>query len=166
MKLKNLTRCGLLTAVLAVCAWIAIPMGEVAATMQTFALFLILSLLGGRRGSLVCLVYLLLGAVGLPVFTGFQGGIGILLGPTGGYLWGFLAAALLYWALEGRVPRLFCLILGLFGCYICGTLWYFFVWSEGGLWLILLKCVLPYLLPDGLKLALALVCVRRLEKIA
>lgn len=163
MKLKTMTRCGLFTAVMVICAWLAIPMGDLAVTMQTFGLFLVLSLLGGRLGTLVCLVYLLLGALGLPVFTGFQGGIGVLLGPTGGYLWGFLAAALVFWLLERQIPRVLALAFGMIACYLCGTLWYGLVWSGGGLWIILLKCVLPYLLPDAVKLALALACAKRIN---
>lgn len=166
MKNRILTRCALCAAVLAVCSWLAIPIGDVAVTMQTFGLFLTLSLLGGKWGSLVCLLYLLLGSVGLPVFSGFQGGFGVLLGPTGGYLWGFLAAALVYWLMEGRIVRQLALVLGMVACYACGTLWYYFAWAGGGFWLIVLKCVLPYLIPDALKLALALLCVRRLEKFA
>ena len=166
MKLQIMTRCALLTAVMAVCAWLAVPMGDVAVTLQTFGLFLTLSLLGGKFGTLVCLLYLLLGAVGLPVFAGFQGGLGVLLGPTGGYLWGFLAASLIYWLLERHLPRYLCLAIGMAACYLCGTAWYYFVWSDGGLWLILLKCVLPYLLPDAGKLLLAWICARRLERFA
>ena len=163
MKLKTMTRCALLAAAMVLCAWIALPLGDLAVTMQTFGLFLTLSLLGGRWGSLVCLVYLLLGAVGLPVFTGFQGGLGGLLGPTGGYLWGFLAASLVYWLLEGRLPRPLALAIGMAACYACGTAWYYLAWADGGLGLILLKCVLPYLLPDAVKLALALICAKRIN---
>ena len=94
MKIRKMTRCALLAAVMAVCAWISVPVGELAVSLQTFAVFLTLGFLGGRLGSAAVLVYLLLGAAGVPVFAGFRGGIGVLLGPTGGYLWGFLAACL------------------------------------------------------------------------
>ena len=163
MKLQIMTRCALLTAVMALCAWLAVPVGGTAVTMQTFGLFLTLFLLGGKWGSLVCLLYLMLGAVGLPVFTGFQGGLGALLGPTGGYLWGFLAAALVYWLLEKRLSPVFVMILSMIACYACGSAWYYFAWSDGGLWLIIVKCVLPYLIPDAVKLALALFCAKRIN---
>lgn len=74
---------------IAVCSWITIPMA-VPFTMQTFAVFLTLSLLGGRRGTAAIAAYVLLGAVGLPVFSGFSGGFGVLLGATGGYIAGFV----------------------------------------------------------------------------
>ena len=139
-------------------------MGDIALTMQTFGIFLALLVLGGKWGTAAICVYLLLGAAGMPVFSGFQGGFGILLGVTGGYLWGFLAAGLLYWALErtGRVPAIFAAWLL---CYFCGTVW-FLLYSGGGPGFVLLRCVVPYLIPDGLKLILALRLSRRLSKFA
>ena len=72
-------------------------------TMQTFAVFLALGLLGGRRGTYAVLVYLLLGMIGIPVFSGFRGGPGVLLGTTGGYILGFLGSALVYWLMTARL---------------------------------------------------------------
>lgn len=84
---------------IAICSWISIPM-TVPFTLQTFAVFLAVGVLGGKRGSLAVLIYILLGAVGIPVFAGFSGGIGQLLGNTGGYIIGFLFSALLMWLIE------------------------------------------------------------------
>ena len=86
---KDYAIMGLCTALMAICAWITIP-AAVPFTMQTFAVFLTAGLLGGKRGTIVVLVYLLLGAVGLPVFSGFAGGLGYMTGVTGGYLVGSL----------------------------------------------------------------------------
>ena len=93
-------------ALMAVCSWISIP-ATVPFTLQTFAVFCSLGLLGGRRGTAAILVYLLLGALGVPVFAGFSGGIGILFGTTGGYLLGFILMGLIYWLGErlGRDSR-------------------------------------------------------------
>ena len=173
MKVRNMARCALLTALLCICAWIGFPLGDVSITMQTFGLFLTLGLLGGKIGSLSCFLYLLLGSVGLPVFSGFRGGLGTLLGATGGYILGFLAAALVYWlitALLGtRLPiRAGASLLGLLVCYGFGTLWYALIWTKAGglsLGLILGKCVLPYLLPDLIKLGLALAATEKLKRI-
>ncbi len=173
MKVRNMARCALLTALLCICAWIGFPMGDVSITMQTFGLFLTLGLLGGKIGSLSCFLYLLLGSVGLPVFSGFRGGLGTLLGATGGYILGFLAAALAYWLITalfgaGLPIRAAASVLGLLVCYGFGTLWYTLVWTDGGslsLGLILGKCVLPYLLPDLLKLGLALAATEKLKRI-
>lgn len=152
----------LFAALMAVCSWISIPISDIAFTMQTFALFLTLLVLGGKWGTVSILTYLLLGLVGLPVFSGFRGGPGMLLGVTGGYLWGFFLTGLCFWALE-RWSLPGALILGQIGCYACGSLWFLY-YSGGGLGLILARCVVPYLVPDGAKLWLALSLWKRLKK--
>lgn len=169
---RDLTRVALMTAILAVCGWITIPLPEpmVPFTLQTFGVFLCLLILGGRDGTLAIAAYLLLGAVGAPVFSSFRGGLGVLLGSTGGYLTGFLAMGLLYWALtargEGGAKRkLLACVLGLLLCYAFGTAWFVAVYLQGGkavsVLSALLLCVVPYLLPDLLKLTLAAVIAKR-----
>ncbi len=157
----------LMAVVIALCSWISVP-SAVPFTMQTFAVFCALLLLGGRRGFLAVLLYILLGAFGLPVFSGFRSGIGALLGPTGGYILGFLLCALLYWLLEGKVRDLIVLIAGNLICYLFGTLWFVYVYSSGGKEIgfgaALMLCVVPYLLPDAIKLLLAFVLARRVKK--
>lgn len=152
----------LFAALMAICAWTSVPVFDIAFTLQTLAVFLTLGLLGGKWGSAAILIYLLLGAVGMPVFSGFQGGIGILAGVSGGYLWGFLAAGLTYWLLE-RFGELPAMIAGQAVCYLCGSLW-FLLYAGGGLWVILLRCVILYLIPDGVKIALAYILSRRLSR--
>ena len=172
MKIRDMALCALFAALLAVCAWVAIPAGDVSITMQTFGVFLTLGVLGGKRGTVAISIYLLLGIVGLPVFSGFQGGLGALLGMTGGYIAGFLATALVYWitAFLGKnkdIFRLLGMVLGLVSCYLLGTLWFRFGYlSYGGLGLgaVLLKCVVPYLVPDAAKLCLAWLLSRRLRQ--
>lgn len=161
--------CALFAALLAICGWIAVPAGDIVFTMQTFGIFLTLGLLGGKRGTLSILVYLLLGAAGLPVFSGFRGGIGALLGVTGGYLAGFLFTGLVYWLVTTcGGPKLLAMMLGLLTCYTFGTFWFRFGYLQSGsaigIGAVLLKCVVPYLLPDGLKLALALLMTRKLKR--
>ena len=87
-KAKDLCYTALMAVLISVCSWISIQT-VVPFTMQTFAVFCALELLGGTRGTMAVAVYLLLGAVGVPVFAGFTGGVGILFGTTGGYLLGF-----------------------------------------------------------------------------
>lgn len=157
---------------IAICSWISIPTA-VPFTMQTFAIFLTLFLLGGKRGTLSVVVYLLLGAVGAPVFAGFSGGLGVLIGSTGGYLIGFLSTALLYWFVI-KVPssngkkEIITLIIGLFLCYAFGTLWFVTIYTssigEVGILTALGWCVFPYILPDLLKLALAYKLSQRLSR--
>ncbi len=164
MRLRKMTMCGIFAAMLAVCAWLAVPIGDVSVTLQTFGLLLCLGVLGGKLGCISCTVYLLLGVVGLPVFSGFQGGFGVLLGPTGGYLWGFLLTAVTFWALEKRLSLWLNFAIGLVVCNICGTAWYYFAYGPLPLWTILLKCVLPYLLPDAIKLTLAVIITPKLRR--
>lgn len=114
----------------------------------------------------------MLGAVGLPVFTGFRGGIGTLMGATGGYIAGFLVSGPVCWpvtALGGGDRRIQApaMSLGLLSCYVLGSLWFRFGYlqesSPMGMGLILLKCVVPFLLPDALKLVLAWYLTKRLQ---
>ena len=163
--IRNLTRCALCAALLCLCGWIAIPLPGIAVTMQTFGIFLPLLILGGCHGTLTVLTYLLLGCAGLPVFTGFQSGIGVLVGPTGGYLFGFLLTALIYWLCERHLSKPVALTLGLLGCYACGTAWYAFCYlgGTGGILPAMIQCVLPFLLPDTLKLWAACTLSRRLK---
>ena len=153
-------------ALMAVCSWISIPAPAPLApfTLQTFAVFLVLLLLGGRRGFFTVLTYVLLGAAGLPVFAQFMGGVGVLLGTTGGYIIGFLFTAALYWALErvtagSSARKIAALVLGLAVCYAFGTAWFMAVYARQagavGLATALGWCVLPFILPDLVKLALA-----------
>ncbi len=160
-----------LVALTAICAWISIPL-TVPFTMQTFAVFLTLQLVGGKRGTFVVLVYLLLGAVGVPVFAGFTGGIGILFGSTGGYLLGFLGTTLLHWLLvrhSGKhlLYEVGILVMGLFLCYALGTIWFVAVYTSStgavGIGTALAWCVIPYIIPDCLKIALAVLLAKRLR---
>ena len=161
---RKLTRCALFAAMMALCAWIGIPLGHTVFTMQTFGVLLALGILGGKRGTISILCYLLLGAAGLPVFSGFRGGIGAILGPTGGYLWGFLATGLVFWLLE-KWSRPAAMVAGILVCYACGTIWYM-TYTGGALAAVLAQTVLPYLIPDALKLVLALRLTKRLKKIS
>ena len=154
--------CSLFAALMAICAWISVPVFDIAFTMQTLAVFLALGLLGGKWGTAAIFIYLLLGAAGMPVFSGFRGGIGMLAGVTGGYLWGFLLSGLTYWALE-RFGKLPAMIAGQLICYLCGCIW-FYLYAGGGIWVILLRCVVPFLIPDAAKLYLAYILTRRLSR--
>ena len=169
LTVKDMAWCGICAALLAISAWLSIPMPQVSFTMQSFAVFFALGLLGGRRGTISIFIYLLLGLVGLPVFSGFRGGAGVLLGVTGGYIWGFLLAGLVYWAMtflfgQNFSVRLGAMLLGMVGCYACGTLWYLQIYG-GNFWAVLMTCVVPYLIPDGAKIALAVSLAGRLKQV-
>ena len=107
MPARTVARCGVCVALLAVSAWITVPLGPVPFTMQTFVLALLPQVMRTRDAVFTVVVYLLLGAMGAPVFSGFQGGLGVLLGPTGGYLLGFAAGMPVAGAImrAGALPR-------------------------------------------------------------
>ncbi|MGI6265037.1 MAG: biotin transporter BioY [Acutalibacteraceae bacterium] len=163
-RILDMAYVAMFAALIAVCSWISIPT-QVPFTLQTFAVFCAVGLLGGKRGTLAILVYLLLGAVGVPVFAGFSGGMGVLLGTTGGYLIGFLFTALAYWLIVKLLGKkwwsqLIAMAAGLIVCYTFGTAWFMIVYARTagaiGLATALGWCVVPFILPDLLKIAAAL----------
>ncbi len=172
-KLYDTIYIGLCAALIAVCSQIQIP-AAVPFTLQTFAIFLTCGLLGGKRGTVSVLIYILLGAVGLPVFAGFKGGIGALLGTTGGYIIGFIFTALIMWLFE-KLPGKKLITLGismacgLIICYAFGTAWFIYVYTNTkepvGILTALSWCVFPFIIPDMIKIALALALTSRLRKL-
>ena len=173
MKTVDMAYIALFAVVLSICSWITIP-GIVPYTMQTFGVFIAVGVLGGKRGTLAVLIYLLLGAMGLPVFSGFAGGIGYLLGATGGYILGFAFAALVMWWMEILIGRrkwglLISFAVGLVVCYLFGTLWFLWVYygriDSAGAWTALTVCVFPYVIPDLIKMGLALAVSRKISKV-
>lgn len=168
----DLAYIALFAVLMAVCAWISIPM-TVPFTLQTFAIFAAMATLGGRRGTYAVAAYLLMGAVGLPVFSNFQGGLGVLLGTTGGYILGFLGSALIYWLLTAKLGNslpvsIAACLLGLAVCYAFGTAWFLLVYARTtgpiGLMTALGWCVFPFLIPDLAKLGLAVLLSRRVGR--
>ncbi|BAK81565.1 biotin transporter BioY [Candidatus Arthromitus sp. SFB-rat-Yit] len=173
MTIKKMILIAMMTCLIAVCSWINIP-SAVPFTMQTFAIFCALLLLGGRCGLLAISLYIFMGCVGLPVFSGFRGGIGHILGPTGGYIVGFVFTAFFY-CLFGRLilkyPKIKVgvLIIGLIICYVIGTLWFGIIYEASGTKYSIIKilsmCVFPYIIPDLLKLGLAIFVCRKIDKL-
>ncbi len=171
--LVDLVYCALFAALIAICSWISIPT-TIPFTLQTFAVCVTTALLGTKRGLTTVLVYILLGLVGMPVFAGFTGGIGILAGVTGGYIVGFLFTALAVGIITAKlgksVPVLaVAMVIGILLCYVFGTAWFMVVYAQStgpvGLMSALSWCVFPYLLPDAAKIVAAILVVNRLEKV-
>lgn len=165
----------LFAVLMAVCAWISTPKTPISVpfTLQTFAIFTALTILGGRRGFWAVVVYLLMGLAGLPVFTGFQGGPGVLLGTTGGYIIGFIGSALVYWLVTAKLgnglPVTVCgCLLGMLVYYAFGTVWFLTLYTSTkgpiSLAAALAACVIPFIVPDLLKMALAVLLARRVGK--
>ena len=169
----NLVYIALSAVLIAVCSWISIP-AAVPFTLQTFAIFFVLLALGGKNGTVAIVVYILLGAAGIPVFAQFSAGIGTLLGTTGGFLVGFVCTGLAYWLLIGLLGekqwvKILALLLGLVLLYAFGTVWYMLLYARThaaiSVATALAWCVLPFVVPDLIKLGLALLLVRRLAPV-
>ncbi|MBQ7981607.1 MAG: biotin transporter BioY [Oscillospiraceae bacterium] len=168
MNINALVRCGLVSALIAVTSWISVPFA-VPFTMQTFGVFCALLILGGKLGTISVTVYVLLGAVGLPVFAGFQGGMGVIFSPLGGFIIGFIVMGGVYFLItknfgdKSRV-QLAALAVGLLTCYISGTVWYIFFSNDTALLTAVTTCVLPFIIPDAIKLWLAFIVSQRIKQ--
>ena len=170
-KVTDIVYIGLSAAIIAVCSWISIPL-TVPITLQTMGVVLISGLFGAKRGTLSTLLYILIGAIGVPVFSGFKSGFGVLLGSTGGYIIGFIFTALIVGIVSDKTNKLWALVLsmvvGILVCYAFGTAWFAVVYAKtnepASLATILSWCVIPFLIPDAVKIALAAVLTNRLKK--
>ena len=169
-------------ALITICSWISIPLGPVPFTLQTLGILAVMLTAGGRRGTIAILVYLALGAVGVPVFAGFKGGIMSFIGPTGGFLIGFILAALVYWLLEKLILKKLMTtpvktwIFGMLGfivfeiiMYIVGVIWFMTVYAAQtgpvGLATVMTWCVIPFIIPDIVKMAAAVLIGERASKL-
>lgn len=172
-KTRDIVYIGIMTTIITICSWISIP-SAVPFTLQTMGVFLAVGILGGKRGTLAVLTYILLGVIGVPVFAGFSGGFGVVLGTTGGYIVGFLFSALVMWGMEklfgrGKVVLVISMLAGLLICYAVGTVWFMAVYARNtgaiGLGTVLGWCVIPFIIPDLIKIAVAYVLTNRLKRV-
>lgn len=172
-KTTRLVLAALFTALTAVCAYISIPLPftPVPITLATLAVTLSGALLGPKYGVLSQVIYLLLGAFGVPVFHNFTGGLGILTGPTGGYLIGYLTMSFLTGLILSRSKKdtsvpiiIIAIVTGLVSCYLLGTLW-FMITSGTPLIPSLTACVLPFLPGDALKTIVGCFLIKKLRPV-
>lgn len=184
-KTAYLVICGLFAAVTAICSFITIPLGitPVPINLATLAVFLAGGILGKKYGTISISVYVLLGAAGVPVFAGFKGGIGVLAGPTGGYIIGYVAAAFITGLLIDCLVKLrsrttkksgvhiaaaetalyaVSMTAGLAICYAFGTAW-FMISTGTSLWASMLSCVVPFLPGDALKIFVGAVLTKKIR---
>jgi biotin transport system substrate-specific component len=169
LSVRDMCYCACFTALMAICAQIQIPAFGVPITLQTFAIFLSLLTLGGFRGTVTVALYLLLGILGVPVFSGFRGGGHMLLMESGGFLIGFMLTSLLYWSITAEFQpknkgKLLILALSMMPCYGLGLFWMFrffnrtvTAWDYG-------YSLLIFAIPDGVKFTLAYLISRRLRR--
>lgn len=161
----------LLAALTAVLAQIAIPLPSmVPISLGTLGGYLAAGLLTWQSAAMSQLVYVLVGAVGIPVFAGFTGGFGIIMGPTGGYLIGYIVSALVAGLIISKTNEKFywyiiAMLAGTFFCYLFGTIWYMVVMSQTNIAAALMSCVVPFLPGDAVKIILASLLALKLRPI-
>ncbi len=160
----------LFVVLLSISAWIKIPVGPVPVTLQTLVVFLAAAILGPKRGAIAVASYIALGFAGLPLFSGFAGGSAAIMGATGGYLVGFILSALatgtIVCKLGKSVPVLAAAMLtGLAICYAFGTVWFMAI-SGASASYVMSVCVVPFIVPDAIKIALAISVVKLIGAVA
>jgi len=166
---QDIAKVAMCTAILAVSAWLTVPF-VINFTMQTFAVFTISSIFGWKKSCISILLYIAIGLCGAPVFSGFGAGISPIIGPTGGYLFGFIFIPPIIDLFkrinkQSKAILAVSMLIGLIICYAFGTAWYTVVYGAGieSIWSILSVCVLPFLLPDIAKLVLAVIISERIS---
>lgn len=174
MKTKDLVLCAIFAAIMCVLAVITIPIGPVPITLGFLGVMLTAAVLGTKKGAITILVYLLIGSVGLPVFSVFKGGFGVLLGPTGGYAWSYIIMGLIIGVLTKKLPSdkrlaalqifISCIIGGVVS-YAAGTIQFMTV-MKTGLYEAIALCVIPFIPFDiGKALAAALLTTALSERL-
>ena len=169
--IRKMTVSAICVALMCICSFISFPLGQISLSLQLFAVYFSLYYQGPLYGSVSVVVYLVLGAIGVPVFSLFGGGISAFVGPSGGFLFGFIFMLLVYsLALflfrNKRSGKIIATVVALLTLYLCGSLYYSLVYLGGvyALGQSLLVTVLPFILPDIVKIILAFFINNRLSK--
>lgn len=170
-RIRNMTIIALGAVCMSVCAWITVPFA-VPFTMQSFGLFLLIFCFGAKKTLLSVLLYIAIGMVGIPVFSGFGAGIAVLFGPTGGFILGFLAATGVYFALESIFKHSIAITvigsaLSLLVCYALGTVWMLFFadFAKEGFFGLLTSSMIVFIVPDVFKIVLAYIVAKYLKRV-
>ena len=165
---KNMTKIAVMTAVICILGPLSIPIGPVPISLTPLTILLSVYILGTASGSVATLLYVFLGAVGLPVFGGFTGGFGIIAGPTGGYIIGYVFLALISgWFIEHFYNMVWVqymgMCLGMAVLYAFGTAWLAYVahmtFAEA-----LAVGVFPFIAVDMIKMAVSIILGRAVNK--
>jgi len=159
LELNDMILIAVFAALLCITAPFSVPIGPVPVSLATFTVYLAGAMLGKKRAPLAVLVYILLGTVGLPVFSGFRGGLQVVAGVTGGYILGYIPCAFVAGLFtERRLGKGFAdalgMVLGTLCCYAFGTVW-FIIATGTGLAPALMTCVVPFLPGDAAKILAA-----------
>lgn len=158
----------LMAALMCILGPISVPIGPIPISLTNLVVYFSVFLLGTKLGTLSYVIYLALGAVGLPVFSAYSGGLAKIAGPTGGYLIGFIFMAIISGVFieksGGKIlPSVLGMVIGTLVDYLLGTIW-FVILMKCGFWYALTVCVFPFVIGDGIKIAIALALGGALRK--
>lgn len=161
LSVSEMTLIALMTALICIAAPFTVPIGAIPISLATLVLYFETYILGWKKGGISCILYLLIGLVGIPVFSGFSGGVGKLFGPTGGYLIGYIFLVWITgWFTEcfsgKKTGYLLGMVLGTIACYIVGTLWFVYV-TNSDIPAAVTACILPFIPADLIKMAVSAV---------
>ena len=144
----------LLTCLICIFAPVSVPVGPVPVTLISFVLYIIILIEDKKTGLMSVVLYLLIGIIGIPVFSGFQAGIGVIVGPTGGFVIGYLPLMFVGGTVK-KINNVCALILGTIILYLCGSIWFCCMYSTDVKY-VLWSTVIPFIPIDGIKIMLAL----------
>lgn len=173
---RSVAYIGLSIAIIAVCAWVTVPIGPVPFTLQMLAIPLVIAVLPPIQAVSAVYLYVIIGAIGVPIFSGFKGGIGVLLGPTGGFLIGYLIGvvlAVLFLSLVRQKAKssaldiAFVIVAGIIftACaYVVGCIQYSVVANVGMQQAFLVSCA-PFIIPDLVKVIVAAICAQGVRRV-
>ena len=165
MKIKSIVLSALFCAVLCILSPLSLPVNIIPITLATFALYLTASLLPVHLSLISTLCYILLGTVGLPVFSGWRGGFQIIAGPTGGYIIGYIPCAVIISLLctafaKKKFVKPLSMVAGTAVLYVIGSVWYM-IQTQSGIGTTFMMCVFPFLAGDAIKiLAASYICIQ------
>lgn len=167
-EIRQICFIALMSAVMCLLGPLSIPIGPVPISVMTFIIYLTVCVLGMKMGTISCLIYLLLGFAGVPVFAGYTGGAAKLLGPTGGYLAGYIFLTIVSGFIIEKFSyqRIWCIlgmILGTAALYLFGTAW-FVILMKCDIGYALSACVVPFLIGDMAKIILAVLVGQEVRK--
>lgn len=164
----KITVCAVFAALSAVLSQVSVPIGAVPINLTHVSIFIAAGLLGKTYGTVSQIVFVLLGAVGAPVFSGFRGGLGVVFGPTGGFIFGYILCAFITaYIIEKFGYSWFVMIIamyaGWFLTYVTGCVWFMVVMKTNDIFAVLSACVVPFLLGDIPKTVISVIAVKKLK---
>lgn len=156
MKAQKIALTGILAAIICLLAPLSIPAGTIPISLATFAVYITACTVNIKHSVSAVIIYILLGAAGLPVFSAFRGGFNMLIGITGGYLFGYIPCALIIGLLTGKYESKkyiypVSIILGSAVCYSIGTIWYM-LQTKSSFYAAFAVCVLPFIIGEAIKI--------------